>query len=100
MTEIAELFRQFGPAGLTIILMGGGLVYLTKWLRTMQEQSAVQHDKVRTEFMAELRAQRQEFSGSLREVVGQFKGMHDDMGERIDHLGNQFDRLKEEIRGR
>jgi hypothetical protein len=100
MTDITEIFRQFGPTGLTIILMGGGLVYLMKWLREMQEQSSSQHDKVRTEFMAELRAQRQEFSGSLREVVGQFKGMHDDMGERIDHLGEQFDRLKEQLRGK
>jgi hypothetical protein len=100
MVEIAELFSKFGPAGLTIIMMGGGLVYLTKWLREMQEQSAHQHDKSRTEFMLALTEQRRESTASLREIVADFKGMHDDMGERIDHLGEQFDRLKEQLRGK
>jgi hypothetical protein len=100
MTEIAELFRQFGPTGLTIILMGGGLVYLTKWLRTMQEQSAIQHDKVRGEFTAALKDQQADHRASLREVVCEFKVMHGEHGEKIDRLTERIDKIDDHVRGK
>jgi hypothetical protein len=98
MAEIAEMFKQFGPMGLAVILMGAWSVYSARWLREMQDKSAVQHDKVRSEFTVALREQRLEHTASLREVVAEFKLIHGDMGDRIDHLSNRVDNLDDRLR--
>jgi hypothetical protein len=98
MVEIAEFFRQFGPMGLAVVLMGSGLVYLLKWLRDMQEKSTVQHDLARREFMTALKEQQTEHRGIVREVVTEFKAMHYEHGERIDQLAVRIDQLDRGLR--
>jgi hypothetical protein len=100
MVEIAEFFKQFGPMGLAVILMGSGLVYLLKWLRDMQEKSTTQHDLARREFMTALKEQQAEHRGIVREVVTEFKTMHNEHGERIDQLAVRIDRIDDHVRGK
>jgi hypothetical protein len=100
MIEIAEFFKQFGPTGLTIIMMGGGLVYLTKWLRDRQEKSDAQHDLARREFIATLKEQQTEHRAIIREVVAEFKMMHSEHGEKIDELAVRIDRIDDHVRGK
>jgi F0F1-type ATP synthase membrane subunit b/b' len=66
MEVLVPVFEKFGPTGLTIIMMGGGLVYLTRWLREMQTASQEQHDKVRKEFADVLREKRTDYTTALQ----------------------------------
>lgn len=94
LTPLVEILRQFGPTGLTIIMMGGGLVYLTRWLRTMADKHDERYDKSQERFIVALNQQRQEFKASLQEVVTEFKGMHEELGEKVDRLSQRVDALR------
>lgn len=72
METLVPVFEKFGPTGLTIIMMGGGLVYLTKWLRDMQETSQQEHDKVRREFAETLKEKRADYMAAMQQERADF----------------------------
>jgi len=98
MPEISDVLKQFGPTGLTIVMMGYGLIYLTKWLREMQDQSGQQHDKVRAEFTQTLKDYRDEHTTALKDIVTEFKSMHTELGGKVDQLSNRVDNLGNALR--
>ena len=65
MELLAPMLEKFGPTGLTIIMMGGGLVYLTRWLRDMQDSSQLQHAAIRQEFINTLKEKREDYRTSM-----------------------------------
>lgn len=88
---IAEALNKFGPTGLTIIMMGGGLVYITRWVRDLQDKWIAQHDS----FTKSLDTQREASHEALKEVVGEFKDMHTELSNS---LGTRIDKLTDEVK--
>lgn len=95
MEVLAPIFEKFGPTGLTIIMMGGGLVYLTRWLRQMSDADSERYDRLQERFLESLDKQRQENHASLSQVVAEFKSMHSELGERVDNLSDKVDALRD-----
>lgn len=111
MEMLVPIFEKFGPTGLTIIMMGGGLVYLTRWLREMQSTSQAQHDKVRAEFaetlkekradymqamtveradfMAAIKQQREDGQRAIKEIVDEFRESIHEVAEDLKGVKNE-----------
>lgn len=91
---MVEVLRQFGPTGLTIIMMGGGLVYLTKWLRHMAEKNDERYERMQEKFLTSLDTLRKENHLAMSQVVEEFKNMHENLR---DDLGGKMDKLAERV---
>jgi len=72
MELLAPMLEKFGPTGLTIIMMGGGLVYLTRWLRDMQDSSQLQHAAIRQEFINTVKEKREDYRTSMMQERADF----------------------------
>lgn len=94
MELLAPMLEKFGPTGLTIIMMGGGLVYLTTWLRQMADKNDERHDKTQEKFLNALDMQRKDTTLALKDVVEEFKSMHEVLGNKVDELTNKVDQLR------
>ena len=90
MNDLSQLFEKFGPTGMTIIMMGAGLVYITRWVRELQDKWIGQHET----FTKALDAQREAHHESLKEVVVEFKQMHAELGAKVDKLADRIDSLR------
>lgn len=99
MDAIVPVLKEFGPMGVAVVLMGAGLVYLTRWLREDRKSTDTANGEMRKEFLTALKDQRTETASTLREVTSEFKDALKDHGDRIDHLSGRVDMLDGHVRG-
>lgn len=66
MEFLVPILEKFGPTGVTIVVLGGGVIWFARWLREMQADSRAQHDKERKEFAEILREKRADYMGELQ----------------------------------
>lgn len=94
MELLVPILEKFGPTGLTIIMMAGGLL----WLQRMNTRSEERHDRTQDRFLTALDSQRKENHQALQEVVQEFKGMHgnlrDELKESIEELASKVDAFR------
>ena len=100
MTEVAELFRQFGPMGLALVLMGAGLVYLLKWLREEQTRSETERTSAHDKFSKQIEEQGARHERIIGVTVDKFDRSLERHGQRIDVLSDRVDKLDDRIRTR
>lgn len=96
-TSFTEMLKQFGPYGVSLFLMGSGLVYLMRWLREERKQSDATHEGIRNTFLGQLKDQRIEYTDSLKQVTADFKGAMTEQGKRIDNIAVKVDQIDEHI---
>lgn len=101
MELLVPILEKFGPTGLTIIMMGGGLVYLTRWLREMQANSQEQHDRVRKEFTDVLKEKRNDYQAALQQERADYleaiKQQRADGEKNIQNIVSKFESALHEI---
>ncbi len=97
LTALSEVLKQSGPWGLCMLLMGSGLIYLTRWLREERKQTDIAHEAIRAQFLAAIKDQRTEHTQSLREVTSDFKDSLAEQGKRIDGLAQKVEGLDEHV---
>lgn len=122
ITSLSEIFKQFGPAGLTIILFGGGLVFAARWLKELQAKMFQQQDTARSEFaiilkenrvdylaslaneradyIAAMHRQQEQFRSQMDMTIQTFKTTMHEMGEDVKGVKVELNSLKEEVRRR
>lgn len=101
MELLAPMFEKFGPTGLTIIMMGGGLIYLTRWLRDMQTSSQEQHAIIRREFAEALKEKRNDYMAAMNQeradYIEAIKTQRADSERTIQAIVTKFEAALHEI---
>lgn len=95
MELLAPMLEKFGPTGLTIIMMGGGLVYLTRWLRDMQD-SMMQE---RADFIQEMEQQRASHEKNLDAIVVRFEKALHEIAQDLNGVKSEVGKLTDKISG-
>jgi len=80
---VVDVFKQFGPVGLTVVLLGFWSMYSVKWIRDLQDR-----------FILAIDTQRKENHEALKQVVTEFKNMHGELGDKVDRLADEVRNLK------
>lgn len=99
LTSFSGILREFGPLGLSLILMGTGLVYLLRWLRSEQERAEKERKESHDKFTVTLEKQSERAERIMDNTVSKFTTALDRQVERIDVLSDRVDRLDDHVRG-
>lgn len=101
MELLVPILEKFGPTGLTIIMMGGGLVYLTRWLREMQAKIEERDTATRKEFGEMLKEKRVDFLQALTlertDYLSSLQRQRDDFQKHLDNAVERFESAMHEI---
>lgn len=93
ISTLADLFKQYGPMGLSMLLMGAGLVYLLRWLRSEQDRSEAERKEAHEKFALSL-----EKLGARHETVTQ--NMVVQITTALEKHGDRIDKLEDRMRGK
>lgn len=99
VTSLSGVLKEFGPLGLALLLMGAGLVYILRWLRSEQERAEKERKESHDKFTTTLEKQAERSERIMDNTVTKFTVAMDKQIARIDHLSERVDELDNHVRG-
>jgi hypothetical protein len=94
LTSLSGLLKEFGPLGLALIMMGAGLIYLLKWLRSEQDRAEKERKESHDKFATTL----DKLTERYERIADKMAASLQKQAERIDALSERVNTLDDHVR--